>query len=409
MRYLRFAASASPARRARCFASARARSRRGVAGGESREPRRASRRPPRRRPSRALSSASRDEQEEVGRGLRERGFEIPRAPLRRPSGPRSRSEAGGRPARREVLRGGGRGLLVGLGSAPAGSPASSRRAPSSARTRASPGREPQRLGQEPLGRRRDPWRASRRRRRSPSRADPRARDGAPPRTAGRPRRRSSLSSAASPTLRADWSFAGRRARAPAAKLRESGDQEEHQRRHRDPAGSEAELRPHSPRAPSGTPVNVGSSKRQKTIFCTYSAVGGEGLRRRDRDLGGALQRESRRLPAEIAGSATERRADVLGPARAPGAPRTRAASPRRSCRPSRPGRPRGSPTWRGSFPAGVTTACPTAQVPIRSHSSWIVGPPRCADRAGDARAQLQRLVGGVDDGVDAEPRDVRLA
>src|SRR5262245_7172490 len=28
------------------------------------------------------------------------------------------------------------------------------------------------------------------------------------------------------------------------------------------------------------------------------------------------------------------------------------------------------------FPPLVTTACPTAHVPIRSHSSWIDGPPR---------------------------------
>ena len=30
-----------------------------------------------------------------------------------------------------------------------------------------------------------------------------------------------------------------------------------------------------------------------------------------------------------------------------------------------------------SFPPFVTTAWPTAHVPMRSHSSWIVGPPRC--------------------------------
>ena len=29
-----------------------------------------------------------------------------------------------------------------------------------------------------------------------------------------------------------------------------------------------------------------------------------------------------------------------------------------------------------SFPPFVTTAWPTAHVPMRSHSSWIVGPPR---------------------------------
>src|SRR5690349_3497789 len=29
-----------------------------------------------------------------------------------------------------------------------------------------------------------------------------------------------------------------------------------------------------------------------------------------------------------------------------------------------------------SLPPFVTTACPTAHVPIRSHSSWMVGPPR---------------------------------
>ena len=60
------------------------------------------------------------------------------------------------------------------------------------------------------------------------------------------------------------------------------------------------------------------------------------------------------------------------------------------------------------LPAPVITAVPTGVPPIRSHSSCIGGAALALDRSGHPAAQLQLLVGGVDDGVDVELGDVPL-
>ena len=52
-----------------------------------------------------------------------------------------------------------------------------------------------------------------------------------------------------------------------------------------------------------------------------------------------------------------------------------AASPRRRSPPFQTGPTAWITHFAGSLPARVTTAWPTAHVPIWSHSSWMVGPP----------------------------------
>ena len=65
-------------------------------------------------------------------------------------------------------------------------------------------------------------------------------------------------------------------------------------------------------------------------------------------------------------------------------------------------------------PAPVRPASPVGQPPSVSHSARISGPPRAVDRPVHAAAPEQRLVGGVDDGVDlllgqVAPRRARAA
>jgi len=94
------------------------------------------------------------------------------------------------------------------------------------------------------------------------------------------------------------------------------------------------------------------------------------------DLGIGKCRLAVAEPVEMAGSATE-----VAPMSSPRRSAWRTADARSISSPKLPPFQTGPTAWithfAGSLPARVTTACPTAQVPIRSHSSWMVGPPFC--------------------------------
>ena len=282
-----------------------------------------------------------------------------------------------------------------------GSPASSRRAPSSASRRGVAGREPQRLGQKGLRRRRGPCRACAAT--APS-AQPSGSVGrepcAPPRSGATPRR--GFLPRAPP---------GRRCGRPGA----PGVGGRCEAARRDGAAKRSSASEHATREP----VRTSPAERLPEGLVRRVVEEAEDdpldvLGRRERTS--APRRPRSRRPAR-AGSRRRpsrwpeaRRRSRRCPRRAaaPGARPRPAASPRRSRRPSRPGRRRGSPNGAWSLPPFVTTAWPTAHVPIRSHSSWIDGPPRCRIAPATPEPELQGLVGRVDDRVHWHRRDVRL-